>query len=221
MKGIDVSGWQEDSIIEKSLPDFIMIKASEGVDYKSDGLDRLYTAWINYRKKHPQVENLYGFYHYARPETGNTPRAEADSFLSYVGHHAGSALFALDYEGSALKYGVKWAKEFLQRVESVTGSRPVLYIQKSAIVDGTYKDLSMYPLWLAWWSDQNGNSALGGTGWKSCIMQQYTDNYKGLKVDGNNLYITGDDWRKLCKGNGSSDIWRITYQSENKIIMEK
>ncbi len=92
LKGCDLSKWNP---VTPSGYDFYLIKASEGNGYKDSALDTHFNAVKSAGK-------LYGFYHYARPDLGNTPEAEADWFLSLVGQHAGNAIFALDYEGDSL-----------------------------------------------------------------------------------------------------------------------
>ena len=92
LQGYDISNWQGTTPMDA---DFLIIKASEGDGYKDPRLDQHYNAW-------KETGKPYGFYHYARPDLGNTPEAEADWFLSLVGGHVGKALMALDFEGEAL-----------------------------------------------------------------------------------------------------------------------
>ena len=84
--GVDISNYQRS--VEYSKYAFYIIKASEGRTCKDPMLDKHYNAVKAAGKP-------YGFYHYARPEN-NSWKAEADHFLSLVGHHAHKAIFALD-----------------------------------------------------------------------------------------------------------------------------
>ena len=88
--GVDISSYQRS--VDYHKYGFYIIKASEGRTLKDPMLDRHYNAVKAAGKP-------YGFYHYARPEN-NSWKAEADHFLSLVGHHAHKAIFALDWEVS-------------------------------------------------------------------------------------------------------------------------
>mgnify|MGYP002096341206 FL=1 len=105
LSGIDISNHQ--APMDYGDVDFVIMKASEGKSYKDARLDQHYNNVGN---------KLYGFYHYARPDTGNTPEEEADWFLSLVEHHAGKCIFALDWEGKSLNnYRSDWALSWLRR----------------------------------------------------------------------------------------------------------
>ena len=146
LRGIDVSHWNRNVDYNQ---DFIIIKASEGVGYKDPMLDTHYNNFVGNTSGKPDPNKLYGFYHYARPETGNEPEAEADSFLNYVGHHAGNCLYCLDWEGKALNYNINWALRWLRRVFEKTGVRPLIYC--SASVTTKLKPIleEDYGLWVA------------------------------------------------------------------------
>jgi len=114
----------------------MIFKASEGVGYKDKKLDTFYNTW-------KETGKPYGFYHYARPELGATPEDEADWFLSLVGHHAKKCIYALDWEGASLNIDnpSEWCLRWLNRVYEVTGSKPLLYIQGSAVQSGKYDEV--------------------------------------------------------------------------------
>lgn len=164
LKGIDVSHWNKD--INYDEPSFIIIKASEGVKYKDPMLDEHYNKFSK-RVDGKPVNKLYGFYHYARPETGNTPEQEADSFLGYIGHHVGNCLLALDWEQKALTQPIEWAEQFLDYVYMNTGVKPLIYCSASVTpkLKNIYKKdyglwvahygvnspkISTYPFWAMW-----------------------------------------------------------------------
>jgi len=130
LQGYDISNWQGTTPMDA---DFLIIKASEGDGYKDPRLDQHYNAW-------KETGKPYGFYHYARPDLGNTPEAEADWFLSLVGGHVGKALMALDFEGEALSTpnAAAWAKGWIDHFVQKTGVKPLLYIQGSPIGSGEY-----------------------------------------------------------------------------------
>ena len=127
--GCDISHWQNDKV-DLSKYDFVIIKASEGRTGVDACLDKHYNRLHGSKDGKPDSNKLYGFYHYARPEN-NTPEAEAEHFLSLVGHHAGYCLFVLDWEQVALRYSITWAVKWLEYVYEKTGVRPLIYCQGS------------------------------------------------------------------------------------------
>lgn len=182
LNGIDVSNWQSTSAYNPANYDFIIMKASEGVNYKDPMLDKHYDYISNSKNGKPTSKKLYGFYHYARPETGNTAEAEAKSFLNYVGHHAGNCLFILDWEGNALNQPVSWAKVWLDYVYKQTGVKPLIYLQQSQASSSKYKSIvdGDYGLWVAQYDSRSATSTVrtqpGATIWPVWAMWQYAEN---------------------------------------------
>lgn len=147
LKGCDVSSWQATSDWNASEYDFVIMKASEGVSITDS------RAAAHYRKAAANGL-LTGFYHYARPEY-NTAKAEAAFFASIVKPYIGKSILALDYEGSALAYGAEWAKQWLDRVTELTGVKPVIYLQGSAVRNYGALLEADYGLWVAHWGTNN------------------------------------------------------------------
>lgn len=182
MYGVDISDYQA---VTPAGYDFYIIKASEGNGFKAERLDQHYNQVKAWGKP-------YGFYHFARPDLGNTPQAEADWFLYLVGHHAKKCIYALDLEGSALKYAdyANWARQWLDYVYQKTGVKPLIYIQGSvadrvaqAVVSGDYG------LWAASdpaWYDQ----------WKFIVMQQNVYN----NLDHDTFYGDINTWNAYATG---------------------
>ena len=52
---------------------------------------------------------LLGVYHFARPDLGNSPEAEAEFFVNNIKGYLNEAIIALDWE-SANKWDTGWAK---------------------------------------------------------------------------------------------------------------
>lgn len=186
MYGVDISDYQA---VTPAGYDFYIIKASEGNGFKAERLDQHYNQVKAWGKP-------YGFYHYARPDLGNTPQAEADWFLSLVGHHAKKCIYALDLEGTALKYAdyANWARQWLDYVYQKTGVKPLIYIQGSvadrvaqAVVSGDYG------LWAASdpaWYDQ----------WKFIAIQQNVYN----NLDHDTFYGNINTWNAYAGITGSN-----------------
>ena len=112
------------------------MKVSEGCGWKDPRLDFHYNNWAPTGKP-------YGFYHYGRPDLGNTPEEEVDSFLSFIGAHIGKATMHLDFEGKSLDVpnGAEWAKSWIDDFISKTNVRPMLYIQGSPLTSGAYDSI--------------------------------------------------------------------------------
>lgn len=117
LKGCDISGWQKET--PKGY-DFYIIKASEG----SQGNWEMCGAHTN---KVLGWGKLIGYYHFARPDLGNTPEKEADAFLATVGNQLGKAILALDFECTGWRDQADWAKQWLEYVYKKTGVRPLFY----------------------------------------------------------------------------------------------
>lgn len=188
LNGVDISNHQ---LTVPEGYDFYILKASEGNGFKDPRLDSHYNTLVSRGVKN------YGFYHYARPDLGNTPQAEADWFLYLVGHHAGKCIYALDLEGEALRYSdyANWAKQWLDYVYAKTGVKPLLYIQGSiaskmyGVIGG--KD---YGIWAA-------SSANWYHMFPFIVMQQSVYN----NLDHDTFYGTQETWDKYCAKNTQPD----------------
>lgn len=117
IKGCDISNWQ--SVTPQGYA-FYIIKATEGVGFT----DKRMTT---HAKNAQSYGKPIGFYHFARPDLGNTATAEADYFVSVVKNYPGAVL-ALDLECKNYQNYVTWAKQWLNRVYKKTGVRPLLYV---------------------------------------------------------------------------------------------
>lgn len=133
--GVDASHHNDSDVVTCGA-DFMFLKATEGTTYRDPKLKE----HLDTIAKSHTIENLpiIGFYHYARPENGNTPMDEAENYLRAVSPHIGSCLHALDFEGDALSWTTRnkqaaWISEFLQIVNVRTNfAIPFLYMSSSA-----------------------------------------------------------------------------------------
>lgn len=199
--GIDISNYQRN--VNYGAYSFYIIKASEGRTYKDPMLDRHYNALKNSNK-------LIGFYHYARPENNNMI-VEADHFLSLVGQHAGHCIFALDWEGNALRYGAGKALQWLNRVYQRTGVRPLFYTSDSQT--GRYAAIAKanYGLWDAKYSSHGPSHR----GWPIIAIWQYS----GSPIDKDVFYGDANTWMKYAAKNGkASAAPHVSTNSGNKVV---
>lgn len=170
--GNDVSNWQGDINFDvyKNNANFIIFKTSEGTGFTDPKFSRN-------QQESRRVGLARGFYHFARPDAGNSPGAEADYFLKVCGPLQNGEVLVLDYEPPA--WGgdaVNWCKQWLDHVFQITKCRPLIYLNQSQtslpwkpVIDAGYG------LWLASYTyDPNNNS--GNTGaWPFMAMQQWTN----------------------------------------------
>lgn len=220
MKGIDVSGYQGVDVYERYKPDFCMIKATEGVGYVSDGLYSHIEAYTTYAQKAQKIRCM-GFYHYARPETGNTPKEECDSFLKETLKYKGLALYALDWEGAALQYPISWAKEFIERVADRTGSIPFIYMSASVSREKQWEsDFLSYEKCRLWVAHYGVSTPNYGGHWPTWSMWQHTSD----PIDKDIFHAGTDGWAALAQGKQNADdpygTWRIAHQEDGKIVLE-
>ena len=192
---IDVSNWNRGKVdlsnLSKIGVDGAIMKATEGKTFKDKSLDYFYDELHGKKDGKPDKQKLYGFYHYARPDNGNTAEEEAENFLKYVGHHKGHCIYALDWEGKALKYQIDWAVKWLDYVYEKTGVKPLFYCQASytdmikKIID---KD---YGLWVAHYGTSKPYIGV----YPFYAMWQYTSS----KLDYNRFNGNKEVWKKYCE----------------------
>ena len=152
LNGIDISNHQGKmdllAVLKQTKTDFVICKATEGINFVDKYCDRfMLTA--------QQAGKQVGFYHFARPER-NSARAEADFFVKQTKGYFSKGIPVLDWESSG-KSNVKWAKEWLDRVESLTGVKPVIYMSESVTNAYNWKAVADagYGLWVAKYRDYN------------------------------------------------------------------
>lgn len=149
--GMDVSNWQgctSPSMAGQAYNSgsrFAILKASEGLSR-----DWTFSCSMSGLSHTPL---RLGAYHFARPERNN-PVAEADGYVSVIRPYlgSGSLLLALDWEPPAAWRGRSdWALAWLDRVERLTGVKPLIYMSASVIHAGDWSRVAgqNYGLWVA------------------------------------------------------------------------
>jgi lysozyme len=149
IQGIDVSDYQKHpdwQQVAASGRQFVMTKATDGVGYQ----EKTFVAnWAGIKA----AGMLRGAYHYARPDLGNTPEAEASYFLEIVqaeGLQVGDFL-ALDLEVGSPNL-LSWALTWLEHVTAAVGFRPFLYSYHTFLSEHGITGnpaIAEYGLWLA------------------------------------------------------------------------
>jgi GH25 family lysozyme M1 (1,4-beta-N-acetylmuramidase) len=186
--GNDVSEFQGaiDWPTYKNNTNFVVMKASEGNGY-IDG-------WFgNNRGESRSLDLPRGFYHFARPDLGNTPEAEAQFFVNLLNGQPlqEGEILCLDYE---VNYHdpVNWCKAWLDKVFELTTVKPLIYLnQSTAALDWSPVVDADYGLWLAsYQADGQGNTGK----WISMAMQQTgsTEQVPGIKGNVDRDVFFGD-----------------------------
>lgn len=205
MQGIDIASYQTGIDLSVVPCDFVIIKATEGVNYTNPDFSRAYSQAKEQNK-------LIGIYHYAN---GAGATAEADYFLSVVGDRVGDAILVLDWEqgGNSAFGSVTYAKQWLDRVYSKTKVRPLIYMSKSVTYGYDWSAVAPnHGLWVAQyadtnptnyqsnpWTDTNGYGA-----WSSPVIFQYTSTGRlsgwSGNLDLNLAYMDATAWAKYAQG---------------------
>ncbi len=154
LKGIDISHHQKTIDLSKIETDFVICKATEGNGYTDECCDKFYQQAKKLGKK-------LGVYHFARPDLGNTPEAEADWFIKETKGYHKEAILILDWEPSGGQLSnVAWAKAWLDRVYSKTGIKPIIYMSASPMKSYDWSSVvkADYGLWVANYGSNNGTA---------------------------------------------------------------
>lgn len=186
MNGIDVSHWQKGLDLGKIKCDFVIAKATEGTNY----VDPCFASFMRISAK---LGKCMGMYHFARPEK-NSAIDEAKFFYEKTKDFYGKAIPVLDWESSG-KANVKWAKEWLDTIYSITGVKPMIYMSEAVANAYDWSEVANadYGLWIAKYRDMKPDKNYDMTNagkkpvvkwWKIIAMWQWTsvgrlDGYSG------------------------------------------
>jgi lysozyme len=119
MNGIDISPWQESLNLLNVSYDFVMIKATEGVDYVSPTCDMHFQEAKSMGKKRA----VYGFTNFG------DPIQEADYFVDNTVGYIRDAIPVLDWEGAGVG-DVGKALTWLRRVRDRYGYNSAIYMSE-------------------------------------------------------------------------------------------
>ena len=224
LKGIDISHHQKGIDLGAIDTDFVICKATEGNGYTDEMCDTFYQKAKSLGKK-------LGVYHFARPDLGNTPEAEADWFIKEtLGYHK-EAILVLDWESGDLT-NVAWAKAWLDRVYSKTGVKPVIYMSASVMHGADWSSVvdADYGLWVANYGKNDGTAQESVFDryplkyWSFYALWQYTSKCRLNGYNGNlDLnYFSGDGnaWDKYAGGSPSSSNVKPVEKSIDELAQE-
>lgn len=179
LNGFDVASYQAGMNVGEVAGDFVLVKATEGIDYTNPEFNGHAKQTLSAGKK-------LGVYHFIRNDSDI--KQQADYFLTVVKPYIGKAMLVLDFEnttGSTIQNqaGVGLAKQWLDYVYQKTGVRAVLYTGLSCenALDWSSVVNANYGLWIAQYNNYNVVNGyqprdLYGSlkHWKTAVMFQYT-----------------------------------------------
>jgi len=186
MKIIDVSHWQDSNEskyidwkkVRKAGVDVAIIKCTQGTGMLDDE--------FAYNKKEARANGiLLGYYHFAN---GSDAIKEADWFLKNVGDIKEGEFIALDWEIEHSNPD-NWCKDWLDRVLSKVGFRPLLYTNADRVKRADWKKVAgaNYGLWIARYGDNDDkaedNEIPDTDEWKFFAIWQFssTGSIDGIK----------------------------------------
>ena len=174
--------------------DFVIMKATEGKRFRDNKLP----VYMNVLGK----DQLYGFYHFARPDLGNDPEDEALHFVNYIRKYISDrSILALDVEAGALAVPDldKWCATFAQVVEIETGILPLIYCSYAEVK--RFKSCAALGcgLWVAKWGKKPTTKQL--LPWEFWAIWQYTDKeeFSGIRVDADTFNGNREQYMRYCK----------------------
>lgn len=179
-RGIDVSRWQGNvnwAQVRGAGVSYAFIKASEG----SRGRDPRFAAnWQGAR----QVGIRRGAYHFFRPEIN--PLVQAETFVRQFGGDVGELPPVLDVEvnpGLPRQQFTQAVRLWLQRVQQLTGQKPMIYTSASFWDANTTRPgwVNQYPLWVAQWDTDKPTLP---SGWSSASIWQFSSRGRVPGIEG-------------------------------------
>jgi GH25 family lysozyme M1 (1,4-beta-N-acetylmuramidase) len=177
--------------------DFVIVKATEGVGYVDPRFEENVQNALN-------NSQLTGVYHYARPDTGNTPSVEAEHFVETIKPYLGKVMLVLDWEEEEAIDNTLWVSSWMWEVYQKTGVRPVLYTSASVAADYNWAGISSeFDLWVACYTQDSAElpnyeiSDYDLSEWRTIIWQYSTAG----ELDRNVSSLTAEEWQSRCLSN--------------------
>lgn len=201
MQGIDISGWQAGIDLSKVPCDFVIVKATQGVNFVSDACDPQIQQAISLGKP-------FGFYHYV---DGSGAQGEADFFIDNCAGYFGMGIPCIDWESAQNSaWGNEdYLRQLVQRVIDRTGVKPLIYASEGSFPWGVAQALDC-GAWVAQYADDH-LTGYQDAPWNeeayACAIRQYSshgklDGYSGF-LDLDKAYMDADAWALYV---GSSSV---------------
>lgn len=196
--GNDISKYQGDVNydIYKNNSNFVIIKTSEGTGFTDPKFTRN-------QSEARRVGLPLGYYHFARPDLGNSAEKEAEWFLKALGEVREEEILCLDYEPKKWNGDeVGWCKRFLDYIaEKLGGYKCLIYLNQSQTQGLNWKPIvdAGYNLWIAAYTyDPKKNIYKIGV-WQYAVCQQWTNKQQVPGISGNadgNVFFDDSAFKK-------------------------
>lgn len=195
IKGIDKSHWQQtNSDIDNSRLGFCFIKATEGLSTD--------TALEKHAANIAGSHLLRGFYHFFKANINGIVQAQhfCDAIKQYMDIYSLPPVLDLEDPNATTEGLQENVQGFLNQVESLTGFKPIIYINKNFLEQHQLSFSPDYPLWDACYQS---NPATPYGQWTKATLWQFTDSSKVegevQKVDGDLFMGTPEELISLTK----------------------
>lgn len=226
LHGTDLSSYQRGINVAKLGVDFIIAKATQGTNYVNPYCD----GFISQATK---AGMLTGAYHFA---AGGSAVAEADYFVKNIKGYIGKSLLALDFETANLinHNNVQWAHLWLNRVHTLTGVRPLLYMPGWVYnaYDWSAVAKDDYGVWVAYWPTRPARYTYGSPEklryWSTTALWQFSDsgNLPGWagKLDLDVFFGDRNAWKAYAAVGGAKPapvVPKIVNINEIRVAVKK
>lgn len=204
LRGIDIASYQAGIDLSVVPCDFVIVKATEGVNYVNPDCDRAVQQAIRLGK-------CWGTYHYVN---GSGAVAEADYYVNNIKGYLGKGILCIDWEsGSNRAWGnYAYLDALVSRVIERTGIKPLIYVQASAYAPtAAVAQRHDCGLWIAQYADMSA-TGYQDTPWNegaySCAIRQYSSagrlNGWNGNLDLDKFYGDAAAWRKYAGASGAA-----------------
>lgn len=204
LRGIDIASYQAGIDLSVVPCDFVIIKATEGVNYVNPDCDRAVQQCIKLGK-------CWGTYHYVN---GSGAVAEADYYVDNIKGYLGRGILCIDWEGGSNRAwgNYTYLDALVSRVIERTGIKPLIYVQASAYTQtAAVAQRHDCGLWIAQYADMNATGYQDqpwNEGAYSCAIRQYSSagrlNGWNGNLDLDKFYGDANAWRKYAGASGSA-----------------
>ena len=200
MKGIDISSWQKGFDLADASPDFVIVKATEGLGFTDRCCDGFVQEAI-------RLDMPFGYYHFAR---SNDAAKEATYFYDQTRGYVGKGIPILDFE---VPNPNSWLETWCKTYHDLSGIYPWVYMSSDYINNrgyGTPWVKSNCGLWLAGYPKAytdypNVDCPYAHTGW-TLAAWQFTSSLAmgGMSIDGDYFYGDRRAWNAYAGVSGDS-----------------
>lgn len=217
MRGFDISNHQGAVNVADLHSDFIIAKATEGLNF----VDRYCDNTIQQAKT---LNIPWGFYHFAR---ANDPIQEADFFIANCKNYFGEGIPILDFE---VANSNNWLDLFCSHIYEQMQVYPWVYINADFINNRGYGSdwIKKYcGLWLAGYPANYASwrpdpvCPYAHKGWTLAAWQFTSSfNYNGMALDADYAYLSHAGWDRYAKGDRETSQ-NTAAPSDNKWILAR